>query len=224
MQNAHADTRLAPLFVVVQSSFLYSRPAFILRPTQKAGQQQKVQPLLPSLGHGSNTITMVLPGPQGTVQYPIGAPNEHSLHRKIMEKSLALFFYCYQSVVHLQSSLSLTPLPSAPSSLFFCPFYLYVSTPAHSVDLTLCPVFPPCCVWSLICGIQGKEGQLYSSKLHPICSGFPSVLSMSLFSLLCKQSSLSMLKKWCNSHHSQSRKKGSRIMKIIVRFVQVPPF
>ncbi len=86
---------------------------------------------------------MVLPGPQGTVQYPIGAPNEHSLHTKIMEKSMALFFYCYQSVVHLQNSLPLTPLPSAPSSLFFCPFYLSLSTLAPSVNLTFTSVFPP---------------------------------------------------------------------------------
>lgn len=97
---------------------------------------------------------MVLPGPQGTVQYPIGAPNEHALHTKIMEKSLALFFYCYQSVVHLQSALSLTPVPSALCSLFFCPFYFYVSTPAPYVDLTLCPVFPPC----------GEESDLWDTK------------------------------------------------------------
>lgn len=100
---------------------------------------------------------MVLPGPQGTVQYPIGAPNEHTLHTKIMEKSLALFFYCYQSVVHLQSSLSLTPLSRAPSSLFSCPFYLYLSTSA-AVSISPPVLFFPLVVWSLIYGIQGKDG------------------------------------------------------------------
>lgn len=96
---------------------------------------------------------MVLPGLQGTVQCPIGAPNEHTLHTKIMEKSLALFFYCYQSVVHLQSSPSLTPL----SELFSCPFYLYLSTSA-SVSISPPVLFFPLVVWSLIYGIQGKDG------------------------------------------------------------------
>lgn len=97
---------------------------------------------------------MALPGPQGTVQYPIRAPNEHALHTKIMEKSLALFFYCYQSVVHLASALSLTPVPSPLCSPFFCPFYFYVSTSAPYVDLTLFPVFPPC----------GVESDLWDTK------------------------------------------------------------
>lgn len=98
---------------------------------------------------------MVLPGLQGTVQCPIGAPNEHTLHTKIMEKSLALFFYCYQSVVHLQSSPSLTPLSRAPSSLFSCPFYLYLSTSA-SVSISPPVLFFPLVVWSLIYGYKGR--------------------------------------------------------------------
>lgn len=101
---------------------------------------------------------MVLPGPQGTVQYPIRAPNEHSLHTEIMEKSLALFFYCYQSVVHLQSSLSLS-LHSPQLSVFsLCVlFTLYLSTTAPSVDLTLCSVFPPCGVESDLWDTRGGE-------------------------------------------------------------------
>ncbi len=153
------------------------------------GAATKNQPLLPSPGHGSNTITMMLLAPQGTVLYPIGAPNEHSLHTKIMEKSLALFFYCYQSVVHLQSSLSLTPLPLALSSLLSIPFTLYLSTPAPSVDLTLCPVFPPCSVetdlwdtrggglalsikapsyllWFLLCSIHEPIQPIVQSSYH----------------------------------------------------------
>lgn len=119
---------------------LYSTPH-----TKGWGSNKKNHSLLRSLGHGSNTITMVLPGPQGTVQYPIRAPNEHSLHTEIMEKSLALFFYCYQSVVHLQSSPSLS-LHSPQLSVFsFCVLFTpYLSTTAPSVDLTLRLVFPPC--------------------------------------------------------------------------------
>lgn len=75
---------------------------------------------------------MVLPGLQGTVQCPIGAPNEHTLHTKIMEKSLALFFYCYQSVVHLQSSPSLTPLSELRVRSFPVLF------------TSICPRLPPC--------------------------------------------------------------------------------
>jgi len=102
MQNAHTDTELAPLFVVVWFSFLSFVPCFhSTLHTKGWAATTKNHPVLPSLGHGSNTITMALLGPQGKAQYPIGAPNEHSLHIKIMEKSLALFFYCYQSVVHL---------------------------------------------------------------------------------------------------------------------------
>lgn len=99
---------------------------------------------------------MVPPGPQGTVQYPIGAPNEHSLRTKIMEKSLALFFYCYQSVVHLQGSLSFTPL-SSQSPLFSRPFYLYLPTPTttRTVDFTLPSCFPP--PWCLILRDTGGE-------------------------------------------------------------------
>lgn len=147
---------------------------------------------------------MVLPGPQGTVQYPIGAPNEHLLHTKIMEKSLALFFYCYQGMVHLQSSLSLTPLssqfPLFPSVL---PLSVHPCPLCRSLPLSCFPTLP-CGLWFV--GYKGRR--VYPSKLHPICSGFSSVLSMSPFSLLCKQSLLSMLKKWCNGHHSQTRKKN----------------
>lgn len=215
MQNAHADTT-SPLFVVV---FLYSRPTFILRCTQKAGQQQKNQPLLLSLGHGSNTITMVLPGPQGTVQYPIRAPDEHSLHTKIMEKSLALFFYCYQSVVHLPSYLSLTLLLSAPSSLFFCPFY-----PLSGHPCPLCRSHPLSCFPTLRCGVWfvGYKGRRVGF-IHQ--SSVLSALVSPLFypwaySAHCANSHhWACIKKWCNGHQSQSRKKGSRIMKIIVRFV-----
>lgn len=164
-------------------------------------KRKKNQPLLLSLGHGSNTITMVLPGLQGTVQCPIGAPNEHTLHTKIMEKSLALFFYCYQSVVHLQSSPSLTPLSRALSSLFSCPFYLYLSTSA-SVSISPPVLFFPLVVWSLIYGIQGKDGQLYPSKPRPICSGFTFVLSVSLLSLLCELSTPRIFKK------QRSQRKG----------------
>lgn len=160
---------------------------------------------------------MVLPGPQGTVQYPIRAPNEHSLHTKIMEKSLSLFFYCYQSVVHLQSSLSLTPLPPTLSSLFFCPFY-----PLSVHPCPLCRSHTLFCFPTLqcgaICGIQGEEGFGFihqSFILSALVS--PLVLAMSLFSLLCKQSSLSMLKNgaMATTARAEGKKNGSRIMKIM---------
>lgn len=47
-------------------------------------KKKKNEPLLQSLGRGSNTITMVQPGPQGTVLCPIRTPNEHTPHTKIM--------------------------------------------------------------------------------------------------------------------------------------------
>lgn len=204
MQNTHADTQLGNYLLQFSSpSFILSLPSFCIthkRLSSNKKKEKKNQPLLLSLGHGSNTITMVLPGLQGTVQCPIGAPNEHTLHTKIMEKSLALFFYCYQSVVHLQSSPSLTPL-SELRVLFSCPFYLYLSTSA-SVSISPPVLFFPLVVWSLIYGIQGKDGQLYPSKPRPICSGFTFVLSVSLLSLLCKLSTPRIFKK------QRSQRKG----------------
>lgn len=140
-------------------------------------KKKKNQPLLLSLDHGSNTITMALAGPQGTVRYPIRAPNEHSPRTEIMDKSLALFFYCYQSVVHLQSSPSLS-LHSPQLSVFFPPpvlFTLHPSTAAPSVRLTLRPVFPPLPRGSVVCGAQ-REGRRRVSFIHQSpptrCPGF----------------------------------------------------
>lgn len=67
-------------------------------------------------------------------------------------------------------------------------------------------------------GVQDKNGWHYPSKLHPICSGFTFVLSMSLLSLLCKLSTPRMFR---NSTMAATvgEKGGSRIIKIIVRFV-----
>lgn len=97
---------------------------------------------------------MVLPGPQGTVQCPIRAPNEHSLHTEIMEKSLALFFYCYQSVVHLQSSLSLSLHSPQLSVSSFVSFLPSICPPLPPLMIPPCPVFPPC----------GMESDLWHTK------------------------------------------------------------
>lgn len=144
--------------------------AFVLHCTQKPEQQhtgkkkkKRSRTLLPSLSHGSNTITMVLPGPRGTVQYPIRAPSEHSQLTKIMEKSVALFFCCYQSVVHSQGFLLLLALPSTLSFLFSCPSCL----PLPPLSISAPVLFSHLAMWKLIRAIQKVEGLLYPSKLHP---------------------------------------------------------
>lgn len=202
MQNAQTHNQ-ASICCSLALLLLFS-PCFHSAPHTKGGSRKKKQKkkspfLLLSLGHGSNTITMVLPCPRGTVQHPIGAPSEHALHTKIMEKSLALFFYCYQSVVHLQSSTSLAPLSVPSLSVLFDSI-----CPPLTPPLWISPCILHLAVWRLICEVEEEEeGQLYPLKLHPFC--FASVLSMSPFSLLWEQSSLSMLKKWCNGCHGQSR-------------------
>ncbi|MEQ2237145.1 hypothetical protein ILYODFUR_020176 [Ilyodon furcidens] len=113
--------------------------------------------LLLSLRHGSNTITIVHPNPQGTMQYPMVAPDEHALHTKIMEKSLALFFYCYQSVVHLQSSLSLLLLSF--HFLLFSALFTSIWLPSPQSSPPPCwsnPLFFHRVVWFLLCEIQQK--------------------------------------------------------------------
>lgn len=47
-------------------------------------------------------------------QKPFGAAGERWRRPRIKEKSLALFFYCYQSVLHLRNSPSLPPTPTPP--------------------------------------------------------------------------------------------------------------
>lgn len=182
------------LLVVVQFSFLYSCPAFILCHAQKTGQQQKkkkiekIQPLLQSLGHGSNTITMVLPGPQGTVQYSIRTQWTHAAHKDNVEvPGLILLLLSERDALTEISVPHSTPLSSQ-----LPPFYL--SNPAHPRQSHCLSCFFHHAVCSLICGIKLEEGWLYPSELHPNSSGFPSVLSMSLCNPLEKQSSLRLLK------------------------------
>lgn len=50
-------------------------------------------------------------GGSGGGQQPFGAAGERWRRPWIKEKSLALFFYCYQSVLHLRNSPSLPPPP-----------------------------------------------------------------------------------------------------------------
>lgn len=150
MWSGHGVRARPSIYCGHQFTFFFTTPPpslFWFCVTQKAGQrpleEKKKSSLLLSLSHGSNTITMGLPGPQGTVQYTVRAPNESTLHTMIMERALALFFYCYQSVMHLQSSILLTlltllPLSSLPPSLSFPPFFLSLSTPLPlSVALSL---------------------------------------------------------------------------------------
>lgn len=145
---------------------------------------------------------MALPGPQGTVQYSTRAPTERSLHTEIMEKSPSLFFYRYQSMVHLHRSMSLAPLGSQ-LPLFF-PFYPQSPTPPPpSPSISSSVLLPHLAVWSLVCGMQGGIGFSFSFS-HAVRSGFDSVLSMSLFSLLCEEPLWSALRKWCIGHQIQS--------------------
>lgn len=145
---------------------------------------------------------MALAGPQGTVRYPIRAPNEHSPRTEIMEKSLALFFYCYQSVVHLQSSLS-PSLHSPQLSVFFFFSFRVLFTLHPSTAAPLRPSYPASCFPHLfprgrvICWVQKEGGGwLYPSKPpYYLPRFFSSVLSVSLFSPLCSQSSVSALHK-----------------------------
>lgn len=165
---------------------------------------------------------MALAGPQGTVRYPIRAPDEHSPRTEIMEKSLALFFYCYQSVVHLQSSLSLS-LHSPQLSVFFflsfrVLFTLHPSTAAPSVRLTLRPVFPPLPRGSVICGTQKEGGgglalsitaPLLSAPVFLLCS-IREPIQPIVFAVISERAS----QKRCH----QSQRNRSRIMKITAGF------
>lgn len=138
-----------------------------------------------SLGHGSNTITMVLLGPQGTAQHLIWASNEHALHTKIMEESLALFFCYYQSVVHLTEPTR-PWLSSAPVSLFFCPFLPLSVHPCPLVDPTHC--FLTLCLLSVLWDRSTVGVIRQSSILSTLFFPLLFALNMSLFSLLSSKS------------------------------------
>lgn len=134
----------------------------------------------------------MLPWPAGYSAASFGAANGRALLTMIMDKSLPLFFYCYQSMVHLQSSLSFTLL--SPHIPFFpCPFYLYLSTPA---PLLIAPTAFFTLLLS-VCFVRYKEKGVsfihQSSILSNLIFLSPSVIAKSLFGLLSQQSSLSML-------------------------------
>lgn len=115
--------------------------------------------LFPSPDHRSNTMTMGASRPTGCTasSYQSARPTLAS-RRQIMDRFLgpSFSFRCYQSVVHLQRSpsLSLHPQPSTP-----CPFYppSVHRLPALSVSAVLFS--------TAICGAAKREkGSFYPSK------------------------------------------------------------
>ena len=159
---------------------------------------------------------MVLPGPQGTVQYPIRAPNEHSPRTKIMEKSLALFFYSYQSMVHLQSSLSAIPLPSALSSSLFLSLLPSMRPPLPPLSISTCVLF------SHLDLLDTGGGGLALSVKAPsylLCFFSPLFYAWAYSAYCVCSHHWACLKSGAMATIARVGKKGSRIMKIIVRFV-----
>lgn len=166
---------------------------------------------------------MALAGPQGAVRYPIRAPNEHSRRTEIMEKSLALFFYCYQSVVHLQSSLSLS-LHSPQLSVFFSPSRSVSFLPSIRPPLPLLSVLPSV-LFSHLCGagvwfVERKRrggGGLALSIKAPL-------LSAPVFLLCSIREPIQPIVLAVISEHAsqkrchQSQRNRSRIMKITAGF------
>lgn len=173
---------------------------------RKKKKKKRNRPLLLSLDHGSNTITMGASRPTGctAVSYQ-STQRTLALRREIMDEFLGLIlFRCYQSVVHLQRSpsLSLHPHPD-PTHTHFprVPFTLHPSKrlPAPCVFAVLFssmrPTRPGDC--DLRNSKGGERGWFYPSKpahpphLLPGPVSPPLFCAMSLFSPLCSQPSVS---------------------------------